>query len=72
MSDSQSHITDAFSVPRAWTYETKKIALATSVATVLIRNPTTITRAAATVAVISEGRFRLGLSAVPYRLATCV
>jgi len=52
---------DAFSVLSACARETKQIVLATGVAIVFTRNPTTIAIAAATVDAISEGRFRLGL-----------
>ena len=52
---------DAFGVLSACARETTNIILATGVATVFTRNPTTIATAAATVDAISEGRFRLGL-----------
>ena len=52
---------DAFGVLSACGRETSHIILATGVATVFTRNPTTIANAAATVDAISEGRFRLGL-----------
>ena len=52
---------DAFGVLSACARETSNIVLATGVATIFTRNPTTIATAAATVDAISEGRFRLGL-----------
>lgn len=52
---------DAFGVLSACARETSTIILATGVATVFTRNPTTIATAAATVDTLSAGRFRLGL-----------
>ena len=52
---------DVFGVLSACARETEQIELATGVATVFTRNPTTIAIGAATVDSLSEGRFRLGL-----------
>ena len=52
---------DVFGVLSACARETSNIILATGVATVFTRNPTTIATAAATVDTLSAGRFRLGL-----------
>lgn len=54
---------DVFSVLSACARVTERIELASGVATVFTRNPTTIAIGAATVDSISEGRFRLGLGA---------
>ena len=52
---------DVFGVLSACARVTEQIELASGVATVFTRNPTTIAIGAATVDSISEGRFRLGL-----------
>jgi alkanesulfonate monooxygenase SsuD/methylene tetrahydromethanopterin reductase-like flavin-dependent oxidoreductase (luciferase family) len=52
---------DVFGVLSASARVTERIELASGVATVFTRNPTTIAIGAATVDSISEGRFRLGL-----------
>ncbi len=52
---------DVFGVLSACAHATERIELASGVATVFTRNPTTIAIGAATVDSISDGRFRLGL-----------